>query len=331
MAKKNNVIMQPNSNFHFLYRSEDAKKTAAFEEYRRKWFANPVNFEAGDFPLNIDIEATSRCNLRCPFCATTYMPYKKGFMDFDIFKKIIDEGAEYALPAIKLNYRGEPLLHPRTPDMVRYAKEKGVMDVYFNTNGVLLTADISGRLIEAGLDRISVSFEGTEKEFYEKNRVGSDYDTVLNNIKTLQRLKKDRGVNHPRIRVQTVLLAELRDRLREYTAFWKEHADEIGYLDLKDEPARHKGLVYAWACPQLWQRLTITFDGTILPCVHDAYQELALGNVKDTSLWDAWTNEKLERIREAHKKGLSHEINACDGCSLRTSEVLKLREKEEVT
>jgi len=51
------------------------------------------------FPIFLDIEITSACNLKCPFCATTYRgnKIKKGFREFEILKKIIDEGADNGL------------------------------------------------------------------------------------------------------------------------------------------------------------------------------------------------------------------------------------------
>ena len=75
-----------------------------FRDYRRKWEDWPKNFMVGSFPLHLDIEITGLCNLRCPFCATSYEPITdKGFTSLDSFKRIIDEGAEHGLCAIKLN------------------------------------------------------------------------------------------------------------------------------------------------------------------------------------------------------------------------------------
>ena len=64
-----------------------------FIEYRRKWEENPRHLNPGDFPLHIDIEVTSVCNLKCPFCATTYSgpEFKNGFIKWETVKKILDE------------------------------------------------------------------------------------------------------------------------------------------------------------------------------------------------------------------------------------------------
>ena len=128
--------IQVNPNFHVLTGKNILDKDdPAFREYRRKWEEWPRTFTIGEFPLHRDIEATCLCNLHCPFCATSYEPIGgRGFMSFETFKKIIDEGEEYGLCAIKLNSGGcgEPMLNKLLPEMVAYAKSKGVMDVNFN-------------------------------------------------------------------------------------------------------------------------------------------------------------------------------------------------------
>jgi len=231
-----NIIVEVNSNYHHVA-GEDLliNKDARFSEYRKKWKEWPEQFHVEDFPLFIDIEVTSACNLKCPFCATTFQSKEiaKGFISFDVVKKIIDEGAQNNLYGVKFNIRGEPLLHPEIHKFVKYAKQKGLIDVYFNTNAMLLTEEVSKRLIDAGLDRLSISFEGYTKEIYEKNRVGATYETVLANIEKMQSLKHELGVKHPKIRVQSVLLPAIKEDFEEYKKFWGSRVDEVGYLDYK--------------------------------------------------------------------------------------------------
>lgn len=325
------VTIESNANFHHITGDNlFEKKDARFIEYRKKWKEWPEKFHQGEFPLFIDVEANSSCNLKCPFCASTYRKgaIKKGFMSLETCKKIIDEGAENNLYGVKFNIRGEPLLHPKIYEFVKYAKEKGLIDVYFNTNAMLLTEKAAIKLIEAGLDRLSVSFEGYTKEVYENNRVGAKFDVVINNIETIQSLKKNMGVSHPKIRIQTVMLPEVEAGFDKYKEFWGDKADELAFLDYKEMKGKKKGIKYPWACPQIWQRMAIWWDGTILPCNHDDDALLALGNVNDVSIKDAWNSEKLKKIREEHKKGNAHNMLACDGCYLRDSEILKLQEKE---
>ena len=325
------VVIEVNSNFHHVagknfFKKEDQR----FNEYRKRWNEWPKSFYVGEYPIFIDIEVTSACNLKCDFCATTFRgkTIKKGFISFEIIKKIIDEGADNNLFGVKFNIRGEPLLHPQIHEFVKYAKQKNLIDVYFNTNAILLGEDVAKKLIDSGLDRLSISFEGYTKSVYEKYRIGANYEKVLSNIENIQSLKRKLGVEHPKVRIQTVMLPELEETFDEYKKFWAERVDEVGFLDYKEMKIKKRNIKYPWACPQIWQRMAIWWNGTILPCNHDDDGLLVLGNVRTSTIKEVWNSNKLNNIREMHKKGNAHEIQACDGCYLRDSEILKLQEKE---
>jgi len=320
-----------NANFHQVAGKDPFEgNDDVMKEYRKCWKKWPERFYIGGFPLFIDIEVTSICNLQCPFCATTYRndSIKKGFITFDMVKKIVDEGADNNLYGVKFNIRGEPLLHPQISDFVSYAKNKGLIDVYFNTNAILLTEEVSRKLIDTGLDRLSISFEGYTKDVYEKYRVGAKYEVVLENIEKLQQLKSKLGVRHPKVRIQTVMLPEISAIFDKYKDFWCQRADEVAFLDYKEMKEKKKGKQHPWVCPQIWQRMAIFWDGTILPCNHDDDGLLTLGNVNKVSVKEAWNSEKLNNIRNMHKQGVAERIPACEGCYLRDSEITKRREKD---
>ena len=324
-----------NANFHTVggksvFRSKDPR----FLEYRKNWESRPKTFTVGEFPLHLDIEAAGFCNLKCHFCAMRQKNIDCGpqsFMPLETFKKVIDEGAKYGLCAIKLNSceRGEPLLNKSLPEMIAYAKEKGIMDVYFNTNAVLLTRDIGKKLIESGLDRISISFEGTTPEFYEKSRVGAKFENVVNNIKNFIQLRNEMGTGKPLVRVQTVALPELVLKLNEYKEFWEKIADEVSFIDYRNYAKNQGSLVSDWICPFLWQRMLITWDGVISFCQLDYYNFLNLGNInKGDSIRDAWKGKAMERAREFHKTGKAHEIKLCNTCDIRATEIIKIKEQK---
>lgn len=325
------VKVQVNPNFHVLGGKDIlSKDSPAFKEYRKNWEERPKTFTAGEFPLHIDIETSCLCNLRCEFCATNYEPIGgKGFMSFETFKKIIDEGTKHGLCAIKLNSggRGEPLLNPLVPEMIAYAKSKDIMDVYFNTNAMLLTRDMSIRLISSGLDRLSVSVEGTTAEVYEKYRIGASFDKVLNNIKEFIALRNEMGAGIPLMRIQTVALPELRPDLEKYKEFWGKIVDEVAFIDFKDYSHIQHNLIHDWACPYLWQRLMVRWDGTISACQFDYSTSYPLGNINEgDTIHSVWNGNVIKKLREVSKKGELHKISICNGCSFRTTEILKFKE-----
>lgn len=197
------------------------------------------------------------------------------------------------------------------------------MDVYFNTNAALLTKDISRRLIDVGLDRLSISAEGTTAEVYNRYRVGTRFKVLQKNIEDLMNLKKEMNVVKPLVRIQTVALPELQNSLDEYRDFWAGRVDEVSFIDYKDY-SKHENLVGDWACPTLWQRMVIKWDGTISICQEnpDFYK---LGNVnKGDSIKAAWQGKVMEELRNLHKTGKSHLSKMCEGCPFRTTEILKL-------
>jgi len=313
-----------NTWFHHLGGKNLYKKNnKKFKEYRKKWQEWPRTFEIEKFPLFIDIEVTNVCNLKCSFCATTISgnKYVRGLILKEHVKKIIDEGSDNGLYGVKFNVRGEPLLHPLIDYFVAYAKKKKLVDVYFNTNAVFLTDHMSERLIGAGLDRISISFEGYTKEVYEKNRIGSNFELVLRNIEKLQNLKNKLNVDHPRVRIQTIKLPEI--NMEEYSKFWESKVDEVAYLDYKDMGEKKKDNVSSWICPQLWQRMTVLWNGDIFPCNHDDEQFIKLGNIETLSMKESWDSSKIKELRNLHRQGMAHMINACNGCYLRNIEINK--------
>ena len=44
-----------------------------------------------EFPRKIQIEPTNICNARCVMCPLKDMKRKTGYMDFELYRKIIDE------------------------------------------------------------------------------------------------------------------------------------------------------------------------------------------------------------------------------------------------
>lgn len=315
----------PNSNFHSLGGgSIPTAVTPEYQEYRRCWEENPRNFILRDFPLHLDLEASSRCNLRCTFCDKLPLlsTNQLGDMDYALFMRILDEGKEHGLWGLKLSYRGEPLINPRISEMVAYAKKQGVLDVYFNTNAMLLTEAQSNKLIDAGLDRISISIEGTDPAAFEKERVGARFDSVVRNFQKLIELRERRGVSYPKVRVQTVIYPGL--DLIAYKKHWAPLCDEVAAVDYKDESNRRTELEHDWACPQLWQRMTVEWDGTVLACNNDDLRGLSPGNAAVKSIHECWHDPMIQAVRDHHRAGKSHEVADCDGCPWRTAQITKL-------
>ena len=85
-----------------------------YKKYRDDWSNLPKKQIVRDYPLCVDLELSSICNLKCPMCYTITDEFKKKVnatrMNFDLYKKVIDEIA-HKVPAVRLSFRGEATLH----------------------------------------------------------------------------------------------------------------------------------------------------------------------------------------------------------------------------
>ncbi len=295
--------------------------------YRLKWNYAPRLGYVCKFPIHLDIESTNTCNLKCIMCphSNPGKEFKKslGFMNTILYKKIIDQGVKNGLCSIKLNWRGEPLIHPKIAEMIKYAKDNGIIEVQINTNGQLLNKSLSEKLISAGLDRIIFSIDGVKKETYEKIRVGGNYETLINNVKTFIMIRDQKKLKKPLVRIQFVKMDCNRQEVDDFISFWKPYADEItttnytwreegGELKLK-QSFDYKGRL---PCPQIWQRITISWDGKATLCCRDWNLESPIGVINDkTTLKDIWNSKVLNDIRKLHKQKRLDEVPICKKCT----------------
>src|SRR3990167_9714802 len=95
------------------------KKSLKHLKYRLLWHLLPRLRIVSKYPIHLDIESTNACNLKCIMCCRDFMEDGVGQMSQEIYAKIFQEVIPYS---IKLNWRGEPFLHPQIVWKVAYAK-----------------------------------------------------------------------------------------------------------------------------------------------------------------------------------------------------------------
>ena len=294
-------------------------------DYRKKWVDYPKNLFLSDFPLHLDVETTNLCNLECPMCSRTVQIKEGTYVDIgtmgmDLYKKMIDEGAENGLCSLKLNFLGEPLSDPHIVERVKYAKDKGILDVMFNTNAALLDEKMSYKILEAGIDDVFFSFDSIDPSKYNKIRVGTDFDTVVNNIKNFVRIIKDEGYNHVQTRSSMVVLpGTTKQELEDYKNFWLPIVGIVGFDEWVDHSSQGENSEYSdynpdFVCSQPYQRLFVMWDGVSIPCCLDVKRAYSLGNANDLTLKEIWHGEKLNKMRDIHLNGDYREIDMCKTC-----------------
>jgi MoaA/NifB/PqqE/SkfB family radical SAM enzyme len=271
---------------------------------------------APTFPDRVYVESTNVCNLDCIMCPTGLHidTRPKGYIDWDLYTSIIDEIAPFA-HAVVLHSWGEPLLHKRIVEMIRYAKERGLW-VETSTNAMLLDEERARQVIDAGLDRIFLSMDGLTKETYEKVRVGGTFERVLGNIQRFLELKDELGASIE-ADIQIVRLSETDAEVEAFVRKWSEsHADGINIKELDTWGGQIDDVTSLAVeangtdvnavrkpCPNLWYHCHIHWDGVLVSCSRDYDAVTPLGNVKNGGVLKTWHGARMQMMRRWHAEG----------------------------
>jgi len=319
MAKKYQISLSRNLQQLKFHLRRGRGHLLAYIRNRIMWHWFPRWDVLPNFPDHVDVELSSLCDLKCPMCYTITDQFKESvsrkLMKPALFYKIIDECAENRVYSIRISLRGESLLHPNIIEFTRYAKEKGIKEVSTLTNGVRLDPDKFEQLLKAGLDWLTISFDGLG-ETYEVIRKPAKFEEALDKIRTYAEIKKRLGSVKPVLKVQTIWPAIAKDPKAYYDTF-EPIVDLIATNPLIDYKRSDKDIVYVenFRCPVLWQRLVIGSDGRVLLCSNDEMGHNIVGDANTQSLKEIWLGPGLSKARDIHRR---HEgvlkLAACKEC-----------------
>ena len=310
MAKRNVPINKGN------YSMDTAEREALFEqnrgdgwereyaEYRRKWSEYAQQQKVSDFPLLVDIELSSLCNLTCPMCYTITDEFKQQVnvtrMDWGLYKKIIDEiGGK--VPAIRLSLRGEATLHTKFIEAIKYAKDRDIKEVSMLTHGGKLTLPYFQKMAEAGIDWITISVDGLG-ETYERVRKPLKFNDLLSKIKSIKQYKAEHKLKRPVIKVQGIWPAIAQSGPDAYYDTFAPYTDLVAFNPLIDYLSNDTHIEYLeeFTCPQQYQRLVIGADGLVMKCSNDEENREVIGDIKKETVHQVWHGEKMEAVRDMH-------------------------------
>lgn len=119
-----------------------------------------IKKEKMPLPTFVQLEPTTRCNLRCIMCTRCTLNPKRLNKDLTLedFKKIIKQIP--TLRGIKIQGMGEPFLNPELHDILEFGINHGIKFTTI-TNGTVLDKNIE--LIKY-FDEIRVSIDTTNRE-----------------------------------------------------------------------------------------------------------------------------------------------------------------------
>ena len=291
-----------------ITRYYNAEKRAAVEKLKgedwiryRKLFDRSLTECASAPPplIDIAIEITSWCNYSCIMCGRSFTAQKtREYMPLELIQKIADEARQMGVCSFVIGTGCESMLHPQIADALKILFSANALDYRLLTNGSLLTDEILQIIVDNQIGHLNISLDATTPETYKIIRRGGVLEKVERNI---QRFLDMRGDNLlPLLRITMVKLKENENEREAFLKKWENRADIIDFqtcVDFVDINDLDNVVKWNPECTQPFKRLSIDYDGTIIPCCSGYGSHYPLGNIKDTTLEEVWHGEKINKLR----------------------------------
>jgi hypothetical protein len=187
--------------------------------------------DAGRLPGRMFIECTAACNISCTdaCCAPETgitRTRQSGMLDFELFRRVIDEAGP-SLGRIDFFNYGEAFLHKRAIEMCEYIKTHFPhIYLYTSTNGLAFSEAQARRLVHSGIDEVTFSIDGASQEAYVKYRQRGRLDVALANLRTMADEKRRAGRDLPFLNWRYILF-NWNDSDEEMNLA-RQHAQEVG-------------------------------------------------------------------------------------------------------
>ena len=301
-------------------------------------------------PRSMQIECTTRCNLKCTFCELSYWSEKPSDLTFANIQKIVSHLPK--LKRIDLTGIGEALMNRDFFNIVEFLKSRG-MYVTLNDNFTLMSEKNARRIVELGVDQIFLSLDGATKETFENIRVGSNFEKVISNTRRLIQIKREMREKRPEVKINSVVcltnyheLPALVELAHDMGVGMVQFVNVITFedtvsLDTKNvkqevsakldetlERARQLGVLVkielfdklpVQQCDFPWKRNFVTYDGYVHPCCYTtqtgdrrAQNQRSFGNLIQHSFEQIWNGNVYSEFRSKMQEGtLPH---ACQHC-----------------
>jgi len=293
------------------------------------------------YPSNIEIETTTVCNINppCVMCRRN-LTREENVISPHIIDRIEDL-FKYA-SVISLSGVGEPLTDENLFRIMNLINKKET-HIKFTTNGLLLTKDVSEKLLEKGLKEITISIDAATSETYKRIRRNDGFCKVKNNVQQLVSVRDKKKVTYPFIEINMVLMQENFNELVKFI----EMADEIGVdgvyfsllskiekndnyiikddnngfkfdyqfqmIDTKSEEFKQKLILAIEKCRDL--KINLRVDNKQILEIINSYQEnnIPLNNLKCKNPWENLIIDLNGDVRLCcHSNRVIGNLNSCD-------------------
>jgi sulfatase maturation enzyme AslB (radical SAM superfamily) len=286
-----------------------------------------------DRPRHLGIEGTNACNARCRFCGYPYQQRPRAVLAMDLFKKAIDEFDAFGGGSVGFNpVVGDTLVDPHILARIRYARGKqNISRIGLYSNGILLSQVGAGVLLSSGIDDVTISVGGLDRETYRRVFGVDRWHLVYDGLHALLEENEAQGyparicialradvpiwqsLRAPAYRALRVHEFKLEFNLRHFDNWGGRIGQErlSGTMRLKKLPRKHEPCSILYRAPKVLSNGNLTLCG----CRDlDGNSELVLGSVADRRILEMWRDPRVTEIRQGFYHGRVPRI--CRDCSL---------------
>ena len=264
-----------------------------------------VRAETPPFPRVLMMEISNICNHKCTFCAITSMSRPKQYIKPETFKRVVAEAYELGAREISMVGGAEPLANKQLEEYISFCRDIGYEYIYITSNATLADAARWKRILDAGVHSIKLSINGGDPESYLAVHGRDGFEKAIESVRIISEYRKklDRkiylGVSFVETAGNVGTFEKLRDLIEPYV-------DEIlrsqPYNPSGQRPDQPPDLVtfVDGLCYQPFSRAHVSREGYLRTCCSDYENDLAVEDLANLSLSEAWVSSRFKNLRHKH-------------------------------
>lgn len=284
-------------------------------------------------PEEISIEATNVCNFKCTFCPQSdpqhHQVSPRTYLDTKSASLILANLREGGVKTETLHWTldGEPFMNRRFPELCSVAVQYNFRNMYFATNGMLLSEDVLAKLPTGSRVHytFTIDFASDRNYFEEVRGTLNSWERIQSNIQTIAADQKWKHISIEVSDISTYKFSkpeETETRFSDLKALFKNPYGRLRFFRKTFHNAA--GLVSAPSsrgnkyhlCPYPWVSLMIASNGDVVACCRDLRRQTVLGNLLRQSLSEVWNGDAFITLRQNLIDGHPERSAACNGCDL---------------
>lgn len=282
------------------------------------WLMHRAETHVEVVPEEIEIELTtlSDTGVRSIARPTSDIVPSRGLVDLDQVQRIADQIGSYDDVRVVLGGFGEPLRHPKFPEICRTIRA-GAAALAVKTAARFNSPSAEDALFTTPIDVVEVTLDAATAEGYLRAHGVDEYANVMSRIETwlARRIKDSRA--RPLILPSFVKCNETLDEMESFYESWQRrlgmalvtghshHARQLPARAVTSMVPARRGV-----CCRTLSRMTVLADGRLTTCDQDFAAKQAFASLRDSSLIDAWQYQQLKQIRA----GRIQSLPLCPSC-----------------